>query len=308
MGPRSRTPNRSSTSTPYTKTTAPTKSTGRYNRNFLQNLIDYNIFPPGYRESNETKPIKPSNWEEIQQRLLRRRRSSLSLLRFSEEEHERFVQMDNNARKEQHVRESVISIIEGHIEIGDGRCRSGSIPLTNLDNLTNVKLMPSNPDIYYGALPKQLDRRIRDELSGQIITSTQHDLPLAPNFFLTAKGPGSSLEVATNQALYDGTLGARGMHSLQSYKQDEWMFNRQAATVTSIYYGGTLKMYTIHRAPPTNSQGWPEYYMHQLKAWAMTSDVETFRRGATAYRNARDWAKEQRDGAIKQANERVDRS
>lgn len=40
----------------------------------------------------------------------------------------------------------------------------------------------------------------------------------------------------------------------------------------------------------------------------MTGSVETFRRGATAYRNARDWAKEQRDEAIRRANEAADRS
>ncbi len=37
----------------------------------------------------------------------------------------------------------------------------------------------------------------------------------------------------------------------------------------------------------------------------MTSDRETFRKGAIAYRNARDWTKEQRDEAIKRANERA---
>ena len=37
----------------------------------------------------------------------------------------------------------------------------------------------------------------------------------------------------------------------------------------------------------------------------MTDTAETFRQGVTAYRNARDWTKEQRDEAIKQANERV---
>jgi hypothetical protein len=40
----------------------------------------------------------------------------------------------------------------------------------------------------------------------------------------------------------------------------------------------------------------------------MTSDPETFRKGATAYRNARDWTKEQRDEAIRRANERVNDS
>ena len=37
----------------------------------------------------------------------------------------------------------------------------------------------------------------------------------------------------------------------------------------------------------------------------MTGSSETFRRGATYYRNARDWAKEQRDQAIQEANSRA---
>jgi hypothetical protein len=37
----------------------------------------------------------------------------------------------------------------------------------------------------------------------------------------------------------------------------------------------------------------------------MTDTAETFRQGATAYRHTRDWAQEQRDEAIGQANERA---
>lgn len=40
----------------------------------------------------------------------------------------------------------------------------------------------------------------------------------------------------------------------------------------------------------------------------MTNTTETFLQGATAYRNARDWAKEQRDKAIRRANEVADDS
>jgi hypothetical protein len=40
----------------------------------------------------------------------------------------------------------------------------------------------------------------------------------------------------------------------------------------------------------------------------MTGNLNTFRQGATAYRNARDWAKKQRDEAIKGANKRANDS
>jgi hypothetical protein len=91
------------------------------------------------------------------------------------------------------------------------------MPFTNLDHLTDGILVPDNPDLYYGARPEQLDRRVRDELSGQIVPSSQHDLPTLPNFVLAAKGPDGSIAVARWQASYDGVLGARGLHSLQSY-------------------------------------------------------------------------------------------
>ncbi|KKZ63511.1 hypothetical protein EMCG_02170 [[Emmonsia] crescens] len=44
--------------------------------------------------------------------------------------------------------------------------------------------------------------------------------------------------------------------------------------------------------------------MTPLRSFAMTNNPDTFRSGACAYRNARDWAKEQRDELIKSANER----
>lgn len=81
-------------------------------------------------------------------------------------------------------------------------------------HLTDGTLVPGNPDRYFGARPEQLDRQIRDELNDQIIPSTQHDFPMAPNFFLAVKGPDGSASVAKKQACYDGALGARGMHSL----------------------------------------------------------------------------------------------
>jgi len=64
-------------------------------------------------------------------------------------------------------------------------------------------------------------------------------------------------------------------------------------------------MYTSHPAQPSGPGSRPEYFMTQLGAFAMTNNLETFRQGAAAFRNARDWTKEQRDKAIRQANERA---
>jgi hypothetical protein len=120
----------------------------------------------------------------------------------------------------------VIPIIDGNV--GDAKCVSGGIPLTNLDHLTDGTLVPGNPNIYYGTRPERLDRLVRDELSDYFIPSTQDDLPIAPNFFLAVKGPDGSGAVAHRQESHNGALGARGMHSLQSYGQEEPVFDNNA--------------------------------------------------------------------------------
>jgi hypothetical protein len=233
---------------------------------------------------------------------LARPRASLSPSKFTEEVHEKFILADANAFKEKQIMESVISMIEG--DSGDTRCIAGGMPFRNLDHLTDGTLVPGNPDRYYGARPEQLNREIRSELSGQIVPSTQHDLPIVPNFFLAAKGPDGSAAVAKRQASHDGALGARGIRSLQVYGETEPGSDNNAYTVSSIYHDGTLKMFTNH---PSNiaTSGRPEYYMTQIKGWSLTGDLDTFRQGATWYRNGRDWAKEQRDDAIRMANARA---
>ncbi|KAF2815589.1 uncharacterized protein BDZ99DRAFT_470955 [Mytilinidion resinicola] len=95
------------------------------------------------------------------------------------------------------------------------------------------------------------------------------------------------------------------MNSLQSYGKGEPVSDNNAYTITSIYHNGQLQMYTSHPTQPSTPGGRPEYHMTQLNTWGMTGNPETFRQGAGAFRNARDWAKEQRDKAIEQANERA---
>ncbi|KND86604.1 hypothetical protein TOPH_08723, partial [Tolypocladium ophioglossoides CBS 100239] len=85
-----------------------------------------------------------------------------------------------------------------------------------------------------------------------------------------ARGPDGSLSVASRQACYDGALGARGIHSLQSYKQSGPQYDNKAYTLTSIYHGGTLKMYTSHPIPPPAPGERPGFAMTQIKTWGLT--------------------------------------
>ncbi|KAF2104144.1 hypothetical protein NA57DRAFT_70357 [Rhizodiscina lignyota] len=290
-----------------TTNTVKTRNTSPYSRNFEQILKDHGVFPAFYKYSDGRKPEKPKNLDEIRERA-KQRRPSLSLSRFTDEEFEKFQETTANAKKEEQATKSIVSIIEG--SSGETKYVCGKIKFGNLQSLVGLTsdytLTPGNPDLYDGALPEQLDRRIRDRLKGMIIPSTQDDLPIAPNFFLHAKGPDGTSAVVRRQCVYDGALGERGQHQLRSYGTNEPEFDNNAHTITSIYEGDKLSMYTIYTARTNGPNGRQEYYTHLIGSWAMDGDIETFRNGAAAFRNLRDWAKEQRDGAIGLANSVTD--
>lgn len=151
--------------------------------------------------------------------------------------------------------------------------------------------MSGNPDFYHGAHPEVLKREIRDELSDLIIPSTQHDLPIVPNNSTAVKGPDGTLAVARRQACYDGAFGARSMQSVQSFRQTEPLYDGKAYAFTSISYGGNLKIFTSYVTEPASPEARPEYHMHQIRPFSMSDSPETWRQGATMYRNAIDPAK-----------------
>ena len=57
-------------------------------------------------------------------------------------------------------------------DIRDAKYSSKGVPFTNLEHLTDGTLISGNPDIYYGARPKELNRRVRNKLSGYIVPFT----------------------------------------------------------------------------------------------------------------------------------------
>jgi hypothetical protein len=84
---------------------------------------------------------------------------------------------------------------------------------------------------------------------------------MAPNFYFKAKGLDESATVARRQACYNGAVGVRGLQSLQSYRQDESVYNNYAYTITSIYYNGQLQMYTTYITPPVGPRKPLEYHI-----------------------------------------------
>ena len=283
--------------------TTKTKKSSPYDTNFEQHLVDRGIYPVRYNHLNGHAFQKPANEKEIRDALTRSR-SSLSPSRFPDETFDDFVQANEDALSEDKVKETVYPILRGTTKIPSER---GKL-LANWAHLTDGSLVTAKPDAYDGANPAQIQPSVREDLASHILPSTQYNSPVLPNFFVEVKGPDGSAAVARRQACYDGALGARGMHSLQNYGAEEsTTFDNNAYTVTSTYHSGTgsLHIYATHPTQPLDSKSSPDYHMTQLRSFAMTDTVETFREGVGAFRNARDWTKEQRDKLITAANTRA---
>jgi hypothetical protein len=262
-------------------------------------MIDHHVY-------RDDRAQEPPNEDEILG-VMAVPRASLSPSRFGATTFRAFRSSDAQANDEDDVLHDVIPFITG--TNNNSHFMARSTIFGNLEPLTSGELAPANPDIYYGARPEYLDREVRDELTNHIIPSTMDHKPMAPNFFMEVKGPDGNAAVAARQVLYDGAVGARGMHSLQTYGQAEPTYDGNAYTYSATYHRPTLQLYEHHITAPTTPGGQPEYHhMTQLDGWVMTSNIYSFRRGATAFRNLRDLAKQHRDGFIQAANTKVRRS
>lgn len=272
------------------------RKSSAYDPGFEQHLIDHGIYPEGHDDE------EPNNLEEIMNKL-KQPRPSLFSSRFEREDFLKFKQLNRDALSEKTVMRTVLPIIAGPADIRHAE----DLPFRNLEDLTDGSISKAQPDFYDGSRPSELKRRVRKDLGTFIVPSTNKNAPCLPNFFAEGKGPNGSALVAKRQALYDGALGARGVNKLQSYVDPEMNHDNNAYTITSTYHGatGTLNLYTTHLTPSRDSEIPIEFRMTQLDSFAMTGNLDTFRQGATALRNARDWAKQQRDLLIAEANSKV---
>ncbi len=283
-------------------TTSKTKKTSAYDPNFEQNLIDNSIYPDDYDFPDGRDPPRPNNENEILSRL-GQPRPSLSPSQFPEKAFRSFKQKNSRALNEDAVMGDVFPVIQGTAHIPSAK----NLVFGNLKPLTYGNFVDAKPDFYDGTRPAQIDLRIREELGSYVTPATQGQAPALPNFFTEAKGPDGSAAVAKRQACFDGALGARGVHKLRLFRAEdsENLYDNNAYTITSTYHNGHLQIYTSHPTKPTDPESPAEYHMSQLNTFAITGTAERFREGVGAFRNARDWAKEQRDGLIAAANSRV---
>jgi hypothetical protein len=122
---------------------------------------------------------------------------------------------------------------------------------------------------------------------------------------MEANGPNGKASEMKLQITQDLTAGARGKRKLQSYKQEQSNYDGNAYTIGTTYHSdtGTLQLFAMHPKPLVVPNGQLEYHTTQIRSFGMTDLADTFRQGAAAFRNVHDWAKQQRDEFIANANE-----
>lgn len=94
------------------------------------------------------------------------------------------------------------------------------------------------------------------------------------------------------------------MHYLQAYGAEE-IYDGNAYTLTSTYADGKLEIFSHHLTRPDSPGKLPHCRTVSIGQWLLTQAVQSFRAGATAFRNARDLAREIRERFIADANRRM---
>ena len=73
--------------------------------------------------------------------------------------------------------------------------------------------------------PVNPTEQVQKDLGRFIIPLRHRKRPVAPNFYLEAKGPNCGTEIIIRQACHDSAIGARAMHKLQLYGQDNPVYD-----------------------------------------------------------------------------------
>ncbi|KAB8356461.1 hypothetical protein FH972_024044 [Carpinus fangiana] len=293
-------PDASRSGTTRTSSASHTGRTSAYDPAFEGCLVASGVLYEGHGAATE-----PANFDQIKEYLGRRR---ASLAGFSKEDLIEFKSQNQNAKSEAGVMSTVFQTIIGRSDIPSQQ----NVPFGNLAPLTKENLTTPQPDFFDGSRPEEIDKIIRDALGLYIIPSTDASNPVLPNFFAEGKGSKGSAEVCKRQACYAGVIGARAMHKLRSYVNLDTAIDGNAYTICATYMGGPgiqfLTLYATHITASNNPEIPLEYYMTQLRSFAMTDSWETCRDGIQAAQNAREWAKEARNKLIAHANAKASSS
>lgn len=290
----------SSTTYQISKTDTRVKK-GFFDVAFSQYLSDNGI----YLTDDWDPAAAPSNHAEIKNRLAQRRRS-LSPSALTNTDYVKFQKQNHWAQNAQSVMQDVLPVITGHSDIP----HSGGFFFKNLKPLTDksLNLQPAFPDSYDGCHPEELDRSIREQLGEYIIPLSERNVPCLPTYFTVLMGPDDTMPVGYRQILYEGSLGARAVHQLRCFISNAaTALDNNAYVLAALYNSsfGSLWIYAIRpvAASQNSDAEFPiEYRITLIDSFHLTKSPDDLRDGISAWRNAREWAKEKRDELVKAAN------
>ncbi|KAL2836440.1 hypothetical protein BJX68DRAFT_250698 [Aspergillus pseudodeflectus] len=255
-------------------------------------------------------PAPPRNIKEIREHLARSGptlpASNLETL------FNRFRSERTRALCEQDVIYNFLPLIEGpdSAQRASTEQRHRELQFDHFRPLARHGLVQPKPDRVYASSTHTLKRKICEALSDRIRPSKRARSTICPNFTLELKGPHGSGTVAERQACYNAAFGARAMLALRAYGKRAGdagaVYDGNAYTLSSTFErdSGTLTLYATYPRK-ANRHGASEYIMTTIDSWSMKGNMESWERAITAYRNARDWAREKREEAIREANEMV---
>lgn len=243
--------------------------------------------------------IKPANYDQLCDRLAQSR-EGLSPTQFTQTDYEKFLAAVDNAHDEMQVMMYVLSALTGPTTYPSTANRL----CNNWAPLTSAKLVIPKPDYFEGELQKSDDAVLLKTLNDLIVPSTCSDAPLLPNFLVEVKSPQGSIAVARRQVVYIGAFCARSMHHLQAYGGEE-IYDGNAYTLSSTYTFGRLEIFAHHITQSDGPNKQPCYQTVSLCVAALDQDIHSFRKGVTAFRNARDLARGYRETFLADAHARM---
>ena len=117
-----------------------------------------------------------------------------------------------------------------------------------MELITDGIIVPLKPDVFRGAHSSTVDDRVREQLERYIVSFNDPTDPVAPNFFVEAKGRRGTNDVALHQASLDGAVGTRAVQSLTSFGKEAVLYDGKAYCISNTFDGEFLRIFSHHPA------------------------------------------------------------
>lgn len=265
-----------------------------YDGAWEQHLIDFHFYPP-HNHLTQT----PANLDNIKARLSRRR-PSLDQPRFSDDDYSEFKKNNADVKSKIAAQTLVFSTLVGKLDIPHEQ----GMTFSNLEPLTDDTIPMPRPEFYDGLHPSRIECGLREELAGLIMPSKNPSAAILPTFLMTVAGKEVAHTKLMRAAWYYGVLAARGVYQLRCRIPLQTLNDKRAYVITADYNPGSLllNLYVTHMVLTSNPAAPVQYHTNTCGSWLLGNDAEAFRTAVSALRNAREWAREQREDLIRVTN------